>query len=368
MLRALTAGVLVAAGLSAMSVSPAEASGCTIVGTTGNDLLRGTAGDDVICGRGGADKIIGLGGNDLLRGGKGPDTILGGTGDDRLVGGADDDKLFGQGGDDQVRGDSGADLIIGGGGDDHLGGAQGDDLIRASDGVHNVDTVRCGDGDDLLLADGVDRVRADCEHVEQNDPPADIELSQTFVYENEVTGTSIGELRADDPDEGDEVTYALVSGEGSEDNAKVSVDGDDLETSVVLDFEETPTISIRVRATDDGGLFIEKVITIAVRDTNDPPIAGDDDVYGSQGAPVDASTDSYYGLLGNDEDPEGDPLHVVSVGNAVGGTVELLSDVIRFTPAEGACGDDAGSYTYTVADNHGGTDVATVSVHIFCES
>lgn len=366
MLRALTAAVLVATGFSALSVSAAEAGSCTVVGTPGNDLLRGTEGDDVICGRGGADKIIGLGGDDLLRGGKGPDTILGGTGDDRVVGGADDDKLFGQAGDDTIRGDSGADAVIGGGGDDRLGGAQGDDLIRAADGPSNLDTVRCGDGDDLLLADGVDDVRADCEHVEQNDPPGEITLTPASVLENEFVGADIGELEADDPDEGDEVTFSLVAGEGSGDNDKVSLDGADLETSAVLDFEETPTISIRVRATDIGGLFTEKAIIIAVRDANDPPIAGDDDVYGWQGEPIDAATNDYYGLLANDEDPEGDPLHVLSVGNAVGGTVELLSDVIRFYPAEGACGEDAGSYTYTVADNHGGTDVATVSVHISC--
>ena len=52
-------------GLAVVS-TPAEAvqqtaSGvrCTVVGTSGNDVLRGTRGRDVICGRGGHDRIDG---------------------------------------------------------------------------------------------------------------------------------------------------------------------------------------------------------------------------------------------------------------------------------------------------------------------
>jgi VCBS repeat-containing protein len=368
-LRALSAAVLVAAGLWVTGAPAAQASGvCTIVGTPGNDLLTGTPGDDVICGRGGADKILGLGGDDVLRGGRGPDIIRGGTGDDRIVGGPDDDRLFGQAGDDEIRGDSGADQVIGGGGDDRLGGAQGDDLIRATDGPRHVDTVRCGDGDDLLLADGADQVRPDCEHVEQNDPPSDITLKPAAVWENELVGTDIGELSAKDPDEGDEVTFTLVSGAGSGDNDKVSLDGADLESAAQLDHEETPTLSVRVRATDILGEFTERAITITVRDANDPPVAGDDEIYGTENAFVDAATNDYYGLLANDSDQDGDALAITAVGNAVGGEVQLLSDVVRFYPNPDTCGQGAGSYDYTVSDGNGGTDIGTVVVNIGCQN
>ena len=349
-----------------MSAPTAEAAGCTIVGTSGNDLLRGTSGDDVICGRGGADKIIGLGGDDILRGGPGPDTIYGGSGDDRVVGGPGDDKLFGQGGDDVVRGDSGADTLIGGGGDDLLGGAQGDDLIRATDSITNIDRVRCGAGDDLLLADGTDRVRADCEHVEQNEAPADLALSSSSVFENEFIGTNIGDLRVDDPDEGDEVRFALVSGPGDGGNAAVSLDGADLETALELDHEVTPNFSVRIRATDSGGLFVERAFTITVRDGNDPPVAGDDEIFGTEGNVVDAATNSQYGLLANDSDQDDDPLSITAADNATGGTVELLSDVVRFYPESGTCGEGAGSYDYTVSDGRGGIDTGTVLVSVDC--
>ena len=44
----------------------------TIIGTSGDDVLRGTAGRDVFVGRGGLDVIDGRGGNDRICGGGQP--------------------------------------------------------------------------------------------------------------------------------------------------------------------------------------------------------------------------------------------------------------------------------------------------------
>ncbi len=83
---------------------------CTIVGTSGIDILQGTEGDDVICGLGGSDTIKGLGGNDTILGGDGNDTIDGGAGDDTLKGESNSDKLLGGEGNDTIDGGSGTDL------------------------------------------------------------------------------------------------------------------------------------------------------------------------------------------------------------------------------------------------------------------
>jgi Tol biopolymer transport system component len=48
---------------------------CSIVGTSGNDILRGTPLRDLVDGRGGNDTVVGGGGNDRLAGGSGNDTI-----------------------------------------------------------------------------------------------------------------------------------------------------------------------------------------------------------------------------------------------------------------------------------------------------
>lgn len=91
----------------------------TIVGTSGDDVLRGTSGRDVIVGFAGHDRLIGLGGNDVLCGGAGMDVLLGGPGNDRLYGGrdglvsapgADTALLMG----DYLEGGPGADRLDGG--------------------------------------------------------------------------------------------------------------------------------------------------------------------------------------------------------------------------------------------------------------
>ena len=100
---------------------------CVTVGTTGPDDLRGTSGKDSICGRGGADRIEGLAGNDVLDAGAGDDTVIGGPGRDTLVAG------------------------------------DGGDVVLARDGRR--DSVSCGRGRDVVVADRLDRVGADCERV-----------------------------------------------------------------------------------------------------------------------------------------------------------------------------------------------------------
>ena len=87
---------------------------CTIVGSTGNDVLQGTKRNDVICGLTGNDKITGLAGNDVLDGGPGNDTLNGGLGNDQLIGLAGFDNLLGSEGNDSLVGGPGNDFFDGG--------------------------------------------------------------------------------------------------------------------------------------------------------------------------------------------------------------------------------------------------------------
>ena len=131
-------------------------SGCTIVGTDGDDTLRGTPGADVICGLGGDDVISGLGGDDILIGGPGDDTLYGGDdtrigvrdGDDALFGGPGDDTLAGGNGDDVLWGGAGADTLEGNRSDDTLIGGAGADTLNG--GGEN-DTLWGGSGGDSLI-------------------------------------------------------------------------------------------------------------------------------------------------------------------------------------------------------------------------
>lgn len=110
---------------------------CTLVGTTGADVLRGTRRRDVICGLGGNDRIAALGGDDLVIGGPGNDRLDGGRGNDVLAGG------------------DGLDDVIGGPGHDALAGGPGSDLLLARDRVR--DRVDGGPGRDEATLDRIDR-------------------------------------------------------------------------------------------------------------------------------------------------------------------------------------------------------------------
>jgi len=88
---------------------------CTILGTSGDDVLLGTAGPDVICGRAGDDEIYGLDGDDILLGDKGHDYLKADGGSDLLFGGADADTLDSRdllGGNDASYGQSGTDSCV----------------------------------------------------------------------------------------------------------------------------------------------------------------------------------------------------------------------------------------------------------------
>jgi VCBS repeat-containing protein len=69
-----------------------------------------------------------------------------------------------------------------------------------------------------------------------NEPPTDINLSNSSISENQAAGTAVGTLSTvDDP--GSTHTYSLVTGAGDTDNASFQIDGDTLESAAVFDFE-----------------------------------------------------------------------------------------------------------------------------------
>ena len=97
----------------------------------------------------------------------------------------------------------------------------------------------------------------------QNEPPSDLNTTGVpSVAENRDTGTVVTQFTAFDPD-GDELTFALVSGEGDADNGLFALsENGQLTTASVLDFEEAATRSIRVQVADEHGESISEKFTI----------------------------------------------------------------------------------------------------------
>jgi VCBS repeat-containing protein len=67
-------------------------------------------------------------------------------------------------------------------------------------------------------------------------------------------------------------------------------------------------------------------------------------------------------LLANDSDADGDTLSIISVQNALHGTVQLVGSNVVFTPEANYSG--IASYTYTISDGKGGTSTAKVNIDI----
>lgn len=69
-------------------------------------------------------------------------------------------------------------------------------------------------------------------------------------------------------------------------------------------------------------------------------------------------------LLGNDTDPNGDPLSVTGVSGAVNGSVswDAYRQIVTFTPTAGFTGE--AGFTYALTDGRGGTSTAQVTIAV----
>ncbi|MBQ0933626.1 Ig-like domain-containing protein, partial [Ideonella alba] len=117
----------------------------------------------------------------------------------------------------------------------------------------------------------------------------------------------------------------------------------------------------------DGQTPVQASVHVDVTSRNDAPLAVDDVASTEEDASITLN------LLGNDEDIDGDALHITQIDgvnilpgqtvNVTNGTVTLNADgTVTFTPAPNYTGPV--SFTYTVADPFGATDTASVTVNV----
>lgn len=111
--------------------------------------------------------------------------------------------------------------------------------------------------------------------ITDNSPPTDITLSNNQLQEGSAAGTTVGTLSTTDADDGETFNYALIAGDGSTNNAAFTIDGNNLNMSQVIDFEDNPSLAVRISATDSRGASVQKAFTIEVANTNDAPTALD---------------------------------------------------------------------------------------------
>jgi alpha-tubulin suppressor-like RCC1 family protein len=101
--------------------------------------------------------------------------------------------------------------------------------------------------------------------------PTDIALAPAVINENVAANAVVGALSSTDVDGVNTFTYTLVPGAGSTHNAAFTINGSSLKITNSPDFEMQNSYSIRVRTTDNGGLFYEKQFTITINDLEELP-------------------------------------------------------------------------------------------------
>ncbi|OFX25921.1 MAG: hypothetical protein A2041_03090 [Bacteroidetes bacterium GWA2_31_9b] len=104
-----------------------------------------------------------------------------------------------------------------------------------------------------------------------NETPTDIALSATLINENVVANSTVGTLSTTDTDAANTFTYTLVAGTGSTDNTSFNISGSSLHINSSPDFETKNSFSVRVRSTDQGSLWFEKVFIVTINDLNEAP-------------------------------------------------------------------------------------------------
>lgn len=320
-----------------------------------DDIVLATA-SDVAAGAG-DDTITGSGGDDLIDGGSGNDEMQGKRGDDRYAVDAAGDTVVEQAnqGSDSVYatidytlpdhvealhlggtattgiGNTLANRIAGSDGDDRLLGLGGDDTLVGNLGDDILDGGNGSDGYIVQPDEGYDTI------VDRGQTGTDT----LFL----IGGTTPDDISAYRPAD-DLQDLVLTIGGGGRVRIDGYYDGDGIEL-------------VRFETGDQWSrTSLEALAAAAPVFANDAPVARDDLslVMGGEAAVLPAEA-----LLGNDSDHDGNTLAIVAVGEVIGAEVSLDADgnvdLRRLADHIGNA-----SFTYTIADGHGGTAHARVEI------
>ncbi|MEM7213536.1 MAG: Ig-like domain-containing protein, partial [Pseudomonadota bacterium] len=163
--------------------------------------------------------------------------------------------------------------------------------------------------------------------------------------------------------EGDTITWSIVGGPDADD---FTIDPATGELTFVtppsfanpVDADADNFYRLNVQAADQFGSSSQPILVRVVQ-SNTPPTAVNDVVFGAQGQP------SNVDVLANDSDPDGDALSVDSVNllDDTIGSVSINPDgTVNFTPNDDFFG--MAVINYVASDGQGGTDGATLTVFV----
>lgn len=95
--------------------------------------------------------------------------------------------------------------------------------------------------------------------------PSAVTLSNSLISTATGSGAFIANISSTDSNRGEAHTYTLVSGDGSTDNARFSIVGNQLRAAQSFAGMAGSTVQIRIRSTDGGGLATEQSFSLTVQ-------------------------------------------------------------------------------------------------------
>lgn len=133
-----------------------------------------------------------------------------------------------------------------------------------------------------------------------NNPPANLRTAIDEHNETLAIGQTFTTIDAEDPDPEDlTISFELVAGTGDDHNSYFTIVDNQLQVAKKLDYETNSTMSVRLRAKDTHGAYIDKASTLSVIDVNEAPYRLSLD---GQLEIMENSTDFTASIIAEDED------------------------------------------------------------------
>ena len=196
-----------------------------------------------------------------------------------------------------------------------------------------------------------------------NEAPTNIALSASSTNENVPANSTVGTLSTTDPDAANTFTYTLVSGTGSTNNNAFNIIDSNLRITSSPDFETKNSYSVRIRSTDQGGLFYEKAFVITINDllevsttaisTFDATSATLGGNVTSDGGAIVTERGVVYSIASTNNDPQigGTGVTKIAIGMGIG----------NFSQSVGSLAPNTLYYVNAYATNAAGTVYGTVT-------
>ncbi|MDX6848193.1 tandem-95 repeat protein [Gilvimarinus sp. SDUM040013] len=179
--------------------------------------------------------------------------------------------------------------------------------------------------------------------------------------EGSTAGTTVGTVVAEDLD-GGTLSYRFSNGTQTDGVFTINASSGEITLNQDIDDPDLGEFNLNVVVSDDGFVTIGDTASVAINlvNSNDDPDAVDDDLTTAEDTPITLTAADI--VETNDTDLDGDNLVIIGVSNPVNGTVVLNNGIVTFTPTENFVGD--ATFEYTISDNNGGTDSATVTIAV----